>query len=126
MIRDHSLSAIDLERKLRNPPPTERPNDGDGHLIMKHPFSLNKSKLGDSIAQRIPFAGEYHYLARSPSPAKDCRGRTFTENTQYSNTAFPLLIVAVFIILVGGCFAMVTSSSTTNTVTRAENLFYLD
>jgi uncharacterized ion transporter superfamily protein YfcC len=111
---------------LRNPPPTERPNESEGHLITKHQFSQNKSKLGDSIAQRIPFEGEYHYLARSPSQAEDCRGRTFAENAQYSNTAFPLLIVAVLIILVGGCFAIVTSSRTTNTETRAEDLFYVD
>jgi hypothetical protein len=124
MIQDHSLSAIDLEQKLRNPLPTERPNGGEGHLIMKHPFSQNKSKLGDSIAQQGPFAGEYHYLARSPSPGEDCGDRIFAENTQYSNTAFPLLILAVLIILVGGCFAIVTSSS--RTVTPAETLFYVD
>jgi hypothetical protein len=91
---------------------------------MKYPFSQNKSKLGDSIAQQIPFEGEYHYLARSPSPREDCLGRILAENTQYSNTTFPLLILAVLIILVAGCFAIVTSSSTT--VTPAETLFYLD
>jgi hypothetical protein len=124
MIQDHSLSAIDLEEKLRNPLPTGRPNQEEGQLIMKHPFSQNKSKFGDSIAQQIPFEGEYHYLARSPLPGEVCRGRIFTEKAQYLNTAFPLLILAVLIILVGGCFAIVTSSSTT--VNRAETLFYLD
>jgi hypothetical protein len=91
---------------------------------MKYPFSQNKSKLGDSIAQQIPFEGEYHYLARSPSPGEDGCGRIFAENAQCSKTAFSLLIVAVLIILVGGCFAIVDSSSTT--VTPAETLFYLD
>jgi hypothetical protein len=124
MIQDHSLSAIDLEQKLRNPLPTGRPIGGEGHLIMKHPFSQNKSKLGDSIAQQIPFEGEYHYLPQSPSQGEDRRGRIFAKNTPYSNSAFPLLILAVLIILVGGCFAIVTSSSTT--VPPAETLFYLD
>jgi hypothetical protein len=91
---------------------------------MKNPFSQNKSKLGDSIAQPIPFEGEYHYLTRSPSSGEDSRGRIFAQNTQYSSPAFPLLILALLVILVGGCFLIVSSSSTTDT--PAETFFYLD
>jgi hypothetical protein len=91
---------------------------------MKHPFSQNKSKLGDSIAQQIPFEGEHHYLPQSRSQGEDRRGRIFAKNTPYSNAAFPSLILAVLIILVGGCFAIVTSSDPT--VTPGDTLFYLD
>jgi hypothetical protein len=93
---------------------------------MKHPFSQNKSKLGDSIAQRFPFEGEYHYLVRSRSQAEDRHDRTLAQSAEYPNSAFLLLILALIIILVGGCFAIAASSSATNTVSAAENLFYLD
>ncbi len=74
---------------------------------MKDPFSQNKSTLGDSIAQQIPFEGE-------------------PQSAEYSNRGFLLLIIAVIIILIGGCFAIAASSSATNPVSAAEKLFYVD
>jgi hypothetical protein len=93
---------------------------------MKDPFSQNKSKLGDSIAQQIPFEGEPHYLAQSLSPEVYPLGRTLAENAEYSNRGFLLLIIAAISILIGGCFAISASSSATNPVSAAEKLFYVD
>jgi hypothetical protein len=93
---------------------------------MKDPFSQNKSKLGDSIAQQIPFAGEPHYLTQSLSQGEYPLDRTLAESAEYSNRGFLLLIIAVIIILIGGCFAIAASSSATNPVSAAEKLFYVD
>jgi hypothetical protein len=93
---------------------------------MKDPFSQNKSKLGDSIAQQIPFEVEPHYLAQSLSPEEYPPSRTLAENAEYSNRGFLLLIIAAIIILIGGCFAIAASSSATNPVSAAEKLFYVD
>jgi hypothetical protein len=93
---------------------------------MKQPFSQNKSKLGDSIAQRIPFEGESHYLAQSLSQGEYGFHRTLAESAEYASRGYLLLILAVIIILVGGCFAITASSSTAKSVGAAEKLFYLD
>jgi hypothetical protein len=92
---------------------------------MNQLFSQNKSKLGDSIAQPAPFSGEFHYSARPKSPAQD-RRHAPAEDAPDSNAGFLLLTLAAIIILVGGCFAIAASSSTTDPTNPAKNLFYVD